>query len=189
MATKFFEHFLYIAEAMTDIGGDGIGLWDEQDQFFYDVLRPAGRRERAAARPLDGRADPAVRGGGARTATSRRRLPEFATRLRWFLDHRPDLASLVSRWNEPGSGRTPAAVAAARPSHEGLLRRMLDETEFLSDHGVRALSKYHEAHPFVLEHGGRPYSDRLRAGRIELRRCSAATRTGAARSGCRSTTC
>src|SRR3712207_6545723 len=106
VATKFFEHFLYIAEAMASHAGHAAGLWDEADGFFYDVLHlPDGRETRLKVRSLVGLiplfavevVDDAVL----------RRLPEFAGRLRWFLDYRPDLASLVSRWHHErlGAGR------------------------------------------------------------------------------------
>ena len=73
IATKFFEHFLHIAEAMTNIGGSGIGLWDEEDEFFYDVLHLPDGRIDAAEGALDGRADPAVRGRDARAGAARAR--------------------------------------------------------------------------------------------------------------------
>ncbi len=75
IATKFFEHFLHIAEAMTNIGDQGIGLWDEEDEFFYDVLQLPRRRDRPAQGALDGRADPAVRGRDARARAARRSCP------------------------------------------------------------------------------------------------------------------
>ena len=115
IATKFFEHFLYIAEAMTNIGGEGIGLWDDEDEFFYDVLCLPRRTSNPAAGALDGRADPAVRGRDRRARRCSNKLPEFSARSNWFREHRPDLATLVSRWNEPGAdGRR--LLAAARPS-------------------------------------------------------------------------
>ena len=104
---------------MTNIGGDGIGLWDEADEFFYDVLQPARRRAHAAARALDGRADPALRGGGARARAFEQACPASPRRLSWFLRNRPDLAQLVSRWTRAGQGHARLAVAAARPPHEG----------------------------------------------------------------------
>ncbi len=156
-ATKFFEHFLYIAEAMTDLGGQGIGLWDEDDGFFYDALRlPGGRVEKMRVRSLVGLIpmlaveviDPKLI----------ERLPEFARRLRWFLNHRPDLAGLISRWTEPGMGERSLLSLLRGHRMKKLLVRMLDEAEFLSPHGVRSLSKAHEAHPFVLQHDGHSYA-------------------------------
>ena len=90
-------------QAMTNIGGDGIGLWDEEDEFYYDVLHLPDGQPRAAAGALDGRADPAVRGRGARRIACSSTCPNSPRRLRWFLDYRPDLAKLVSRWHEPAA--------------------------------------------------------------------------------------
>jgi hypothetical protein len=81
-------------------------------------------------------------------------LPEFTDRLDWFLKNRPGLAQLVSRWEEPGLGERRLLSLLRGHRMKMLLRRMLDETEFLSDYGVRALSKYHEAHPYVFDCAG-----------------------------------
>ena len=152
MASKFFEHFLYIAEAMTDLGGQGKGLWDEEDQFFYDVLRlPDGQVDTMRVRSIVGLIpmlaveviDPALINA----------LPDFAGRLRWFLRYRPDLADLISRWSDPGKGERSLLSLLRGHRLTMLLRRMLDGSEFLSVNGVRSLSKVHEAHPFVFEHG------------------------------------
>jgi hypothetical protein len=157
IATKFFEHFLHIAGAMANLGEEGIGLWDEQDQFFYDVLSLSdGRRVPLRVRSMVGLIplfaveviDQAVLD----------RLPEFAERLRWFLDYRPDLANLVSRWQEPGRGETHLLSLLRGHRMKALLRRMLDETEFLSDYGVRAVSRFHADNPYVLEHNGEGFS-------------------------------
>ena len=153
MATKFFEHFLYIAEAMTDLGGQGKGLWDEDDQFFYDLLRlPDGTVDTMRVRSIIGLIpmlaveviDPSLIN----------KLPDFASRLRWFLRYRPDLANLISRWNDPGEGERSLLSLLRGHRMKMLLERMLDENEFLSPHGVRSVSKVHEAKPFVFEHSG-----------------------------------
>ena len=154
MATKFFEHFLYIAEAMTNLGGQGAGLWDEEDQFFYDLLRlPDGQVDTMRVRSIVGLIpmlaveviDPALVNA----------LPDFAGRLRWFLRYRTDLANLISRWNEPGQGeRSLLFRCCAGHRMKMLLQRMLDENEFLSPHGIRSLSKVYQKQPFVFEHGG-----------------------------------
>ncbi len=85
-------------------------------------------------------------------------LPEFRQRLEWFLEHRPHLASLVSRWQEPGSGERRLLAICRGHRMKRVLKRMLDETEFLSPYGVRALSRVHAEHPYVLEAGGARYS-------------------------------
>ena len=152
IATKFFEHFLQIAEAMTNMG-DGIGLWDEADSFFYDVLNlPNGQTIPLKVRSMVGLIplfavetlepellDPA---------------PEFTKRLEWYLKHRPDLAALVSRWQTPGAGERRLLSLLRGHRMKMVLRRMLDESEFLSDYGIRAISRYHLEHPYRFEWNG-----------------------------------
>ena len=156
MATKFFEHFLYIAEAMTDLGHKGVGLWSETDGFFYDALRlPGGKVERMRVRSLVGLIPMlAVEVIDPKLILA---LPEFARRLRWFLRYRPDLAGLISRWNDPGMGERSLLSLLRGHRLKMLLQRMLDEQEFLSPHGVRSLSKVHKEHPFVFTHDGHSY--------------------------------
>jgi hypothetical protein len=153
IASKFFEHFLHIADAMTKIGADCMGLWDEGDKFYYDVLRsddghslPLKVRSMVGLIPLFAVEvlDPGIFDA----------LPGFSRRLRWFLERRPDLAALVSRWQETAVGERHLLSLLRGHRMKKLLARMLDETEFLSPYGVRALSRYHRDHPFVLEVGG-----------------------------------
>ncbi len=154
MATKFFEHFLYIAKAMTNIAGQGIGLWDEQDEFYYDVLNlPDGRAMPLKVRSMVG----LIPLFAVETLEPEllEALPDFTRRLTWFLNYRPDLASLVSRWSEPGRGERRLLSLLRGHRMKCLLRRMLDENEFLSDYGVRALSRYHKDHPYVFNCHGR----------------------------------
>ena len=157
VATKFFEHFLYIAEAMTNIGGDGIGLWDEFEEFYYDVLQlPGGSRVPLRVRSMVGLIP--LCAVEVLDGCVFEKLPEFTRRLRWFLEYRPDLARLVSRWAEPNSEERHLLSLLRGHRMKRLLARMLDETEFLSDYGVRAVSKYHEQSPFVFEHEGHRFS-------------------------------
>jgi hypothetical protein len=157
IATKFFEHFLYIAEAMNNIGGEGIGLWDEEDEFFYDVLHlPNGQNQLLKVRSMVGliplyavtTIEPALL----------HQLPAFKARLEWFLTHRPQLASLVSRWQEPGVGERRLLAICRGHRMKRVLKRMLDESEFLSPYGVRALSRIHADHPYALDAGGMRYT-------------------------------
>ncbi|MEI9986047.1 MAG: hypothetical protein WDN69_24400 [Aliidongia sp.] len=102
LATKFFEHFLYIADAMTRMGGEH-GLWDEQDEFFYDVLNlPGDRSIPLRVRSMVGLIP--LYAVEVLQAEIFEQLPAFTARLRWFLDHRPNLAKLVSRWTQPAQG-------------------------------------------------------------------------------------
>jgi len=156
VATKFFEHFLQIASAMTDIAGKGIGLWDDEDEFYYNVLSlPDGEAVVVKVRSLVGLIPLfAVETLEPELLAS---VPEFGARLQWVLEHRADLASLVSRWNEPGRGERRLLSLMRGHRLKRVLRRMLDETEFLSDYGVRALSRYYLVRPYVLCHDGREF--------------------------------
>src|SRR5271165_6525578 len=147
IATKFFEHFLHIAEAMNNIGDEGIGLWCDKDEFYYDALNlPNGQSQALKIRSMVGliplfaveTLDPELL----------EQLPGFASRLKWFLNYRPDLAKLVSRWNEPGMGQRHLLSLLRGHRMKCLLRRLLDETEFLSEFGIRAISRHHLDHPY-----------------------------------------
>jgi hypothetical protein len=147
IATKFFEHFLHIAEAMNNIGEGGFGLWSDKDEFYYDVLNlPNGVTTPLKVRSMVG----LIPLFAVETLEEEllQELPEFAGRLKWFLDYRPDLAKLVSRWNEPGVGQRHLLSLLRGHRMKCLLRRLLDETEFLSEFGIRALSRHHLQHPY-----------------------------------------
>ncbi len=149
IATKFFEHFLSIAAAMNKLCGKGLGLWDEQDEFYYDVLHtPGGRNLPLRVRSLVGLM-PLL---AVETVQWQliEALPGFKSRLEWYLQYRPDLASLVSRWQEPGMKELRLVALTRGHRMKCLLRRMLDTEEFLSDYGIRSLSKFHQAHPYSI---------------------------------------
>jgi hypothetical protein len=149
IATKFFEHFLEIARAMTNMGGydSGIGLWDEQDQFYYDELNlPDGRLVPLKVRSMVGLVP--LFAVEVLEPELTRELPEFSGRLAWFLNNRPELANLVSRWYEPGRGYRGLLSLLRGHRMKRLLRRMLDASEFLSDYGVRSLSRQHAQAPY-----------------------------------------
>ncbi|WP_422570001.1 MGH1-like glycoside hydrolase domain-containing protein [Antarcticirhabdus aurantiaca] len=163
VATKFFEHFLVIASAMTHVGTPesekgtatdrGRGLWDEEDGFFYDALvLPDGSEDTLRLRSLVGLIPLcAVEVLDPEAAT---RHPGFARRLGWMLAHRPDLTGQVSRYEEPGKNARLLLSLLRRHRMTALLTRMLDEAEFLSPFGLRSLSKAHGTAPFVLERDG-----------------------------------
>jgi hypothetical protein len=153
IASKFFEHFLSIAEAMGCMYNDGAGLWDERDQFFYDVLNlPDDAHVRLRIRSAVG----LIPLFAVETLEPELldRLPGFRRRLEWFLEHRPELAALVSHWQEPGRGERRLLSLLRGHRMTELLKRMLDETEFLSDFGLRALSRAHLEHPYVFKMDG-----------------------------------
>jgi hypothetical protein len=153
IATKFFEHFLHIAEAMSGMGEDRTALWDDEDKFFYDVLHlPSGSQIQLKVRSMVG----LIPLFAVETLEPEllERLPDFKRRLEWFLQYRPDLAALVSHWNEEGRGNRRLLSLLRGHRMKRLLARMLDETEFLSDYGVRALSRVHAEHPYVFPVNG-----------------------------------
>jgi hypothetical protein len=148
VATKFFEHFTIIAKAMVDQH-----LWNEEDGFFYDVLNlPDGRREPLRVRSMVG----LVPLCATRTLEpqSLAGLPDFVRRLNWYLENKPDLTASVSS-EEIGDERVVRLLSIAGPERlRRVLETMLDESEFLSPHGLRALSRHHLEHPFELRVDG-----------------------------------
>jgi hypothetical protein len=155
MALKFSEHFLWIASSMAHLGGD-TGMWDEEDGFFYDVLRlPDGGARRLKVRSMVGLLPlcAATVFDGSLIA----QYPEIGERLRWFLDARPELVASIHDPRKPGQhGRRLAAILDEAKLRR-VLARMLDEDEFLGPYGVRSLSRHHAEHPYVLEAGGQEY--------------------------------
>jgi len=168
IASKFFEHFLNIAEAMSSMCSNDVGLWDERDQFYYDVLNlPDDQRVLMRTRSMVG----LIPLFAVETLEPEmlERLPGFRRRLEWFLNHRPDLANLVSKWQSPGRGERRLLSLLRGHRMKKLLKRMLDETEFLSDFGVRALSRVHLEHPFELKVGPIDQSVRYSPAEAESR--------------------
>ena len=149
IATKFFEHFLGIAQAMTNIGDAGLALWDEADQFYYDkLISDSGEVIALRVRSMVG----LIPLFAVETLEPEMlaRLPGFDRRLNWYFKHRPELAALVSRWEEPGLGERRLLSLLRGSRMKKLLRRMLDEAEFLSDFGVRSMSRAHAEAPFSM---------------------------------------
>jgi len=158
-ASKFFEHFLYIADAMNDVGG--ISLWDEEDGFYYDAIAFSdGSRQKMEVRSLVGLIPLlAVVAIGPETID---KLPGFERRLQWFIDNRPDLKQNVACMETKGVGAKRLLALCYATHHANgyknklrrLLEYMLDESEFMGPHGIRSVSKYHQDHPFVLSVNG-----------------------------------
>ena len=156
IATKFFEHFLSIAAAINGVGEDTLGLWDETDQFYYDHLNlPDGTNLPLKIQSAVGLIpflavevlDPDLL----------KQLPSFAARMEWYLKYRPQLAALISNWKVCGAGDRRLLSLLRGHRMKALLRRMLDETQFLSGTGIRSLSKAHEQRPFQFKTGGQVY--------------------------------
>ena len=157
LATKFFEHFLYIAGAMENIGDDSVGLWDEDDEFYYDVLHlPDNSSVKLKVRSMVSLIP--LFAVEILDHDMLEKLPDFNRRLQWFLDNRPDLAKLVSRWQETNKGEMHLLSLLRGHRMKKILQRMLDETEFLSEFGIRSLSKYHEEHPYEMWVNGTKFS-------------------------------
>jgi mannosylglycerate hydrolase MGH1-like protein len=158
IATKFFEHFLHIAEAMNNLGEAGIGLWDDEDKFFYDVLHlPDGSMVPLKVRSMVG----LIPLFAVETLEPEllSKVPDFARRLKWFLRYRPDLAQLVSHWNEPSRGQRRLLSLLRGHRMKRLLKRMLDESDFLRLM-VCALSRVHADHPYSFRVNGMDLSVR-----------------------------
>jgi len=153
VASKFWEHFVYIADAMSHRGHDGMGLWHEEDGFFYDVLKlPDGTHFPMKIRSMVGliplfaveTLEPEVLD----------KLPDFKRRLEWFIDNRPDLTGNVACMRTEGMGERRLLSIVDQDKLRGVLKFMLDEREFLSPYGIRALSQFHRGNPYKLDvHG------------------------------------
>jgi len=156
VASKFWEHFIYIAHAMNHRGDDGIGLWDEMDGFFYDVLRFSdGRKYPMRIRSMVG----LIPLFAVETLEPELldRLPGFKRRLEWFIDNRPNLVGNVACMRTRGMQERRLLSIVGRDQLRRVLQLMLDEQEFLSPYGIRALSKHHESHPYSLAVNGMDY--------------------------------
>ena len=155
MALKFAQHFLWIATSMLHTGND-IGMWDDEDGFFYDVLRmPDGRAERLKVRSMVGLLP--LCAVTVFEGKVLEKYPELSHRFLRFLEARPELRAFVHDPLKLGhSGRRLAAILDERKLRR-VLARMLDESEFLSPYGIRALSREHAEHPYVFQVGGQGY--------------------------------
>jgi hypothetical protein len=153
VATKFFEHFIYIANAINHLSGTDVGLWDEQDGFYYDVLHlqdgsvvPLKVRSTVGLIPLF-----AVETLGPDLLDG---LPRFRRRMEWFIKYRPHLMANVCPLTKPGEGGRILLSIASEEQLARVMRRMLDPDEFLSDYGLRSLSRFHAEQPYAFEAGG-----------------------------------
>jgi len=153
VASKFFEHFVHIAHAINVHGTDGLALWDEEDGFFYDAIHlPNGDSHYLKVRSLVGLIPLfAVETLEPETIA---RLPGFQRRMQWFLDNMPDFASRVDSSQTSPNGPRRLLSLVDRRQLVRILGYMVDKEEFFSPHGIRALSKFHAAHPYVLAVNG-----------------------------------
>ena len=147
VASKFFEHFVYICRAMNNIGNAKIELWNREDGFFYDVLHlPDGKTFPMKVRSMVG----LIPLFAVETLDSELidQLPRFKHRMQWFIENRPDFSLHIETQSQDGEVRRFLSLVN-RHRLAKVLRYLLDEQEFLSPHGVRALSRYHHDHPYV----------------------------------------
>jgi mannosylglycerate hydrolase MGH1-like protein len=157
VASKFFEHFVFISQAMNDMGGEGIGLWDERDGFYYDVLHRAdGGHVPMKVRSMVGLVP--LFAVETFEPEDLARLPAFTRRMEWFLNHHAEVSEHVDMSRRNANGARLLLTIANRQKLERIYRYVLDEKEFLSPHGIRALSKFHEEHPFMLNVDGQSHS-------------------------------
>ena len=156
VASKFWEHYVYVANAMNSLRDPVRSLWDEEDGFFYDHLlsrdhEPLALRTRTMVGFVP------IFGAFTVPADTFERYPSFDRRRKWFIGHRPDLVESVGPMVVPGPGGH-LTLGLVRPDQlRRMLVRMLDPDEFLSPYGVRSVSRHHQAHPFVLRLGGQEY--------------------------------
>jgi hypothetical protein len=153
LASKFFEHFVAIADAMNHFGGTG--LWNEEDGFYYDQILLHGHNIPLKIRSMVGIVP--LFAVEALEEEDLGRLPGFVKRMNWFLRNRHDLASQVSYMETAEGGKHRLLAIPSRKRLERMLRYILDENEFLSPFGIRSISKIHEKEPFIFRSNGEEY--------------------------------
>lgn len=157
MAIKFFEHYLYIAEAMENIGETKNGLWNEEDGFFYDLLQlnngdSISLKLRSIVGLIPMFAVEIVE------HEMLEKLPNFTARMEWILKNKPELANLVSHWEVEGKGGKHLMSVLRKTRLTRILKRMSDPNEFLSDYGIRSMSKVYEDKPFKFSVDGQDFT-------------------------------
>ena len=155
IATKFFEHFLRIANAMTHVGNDGHGhsLWDQEDPFFYDALHlPDDRFMRLKVRSIVGLLP--LLAVETLSPEGMEKLRTFSRRVDWFVSKRPQVSMNLPCLYRPGQGKCRLLSILTEDRLVSILKYMLDEKEFLSEYGIRSISKYHQDHPFTFQLDG-----------------------------------
>ena len=153
LATKFFEHFVSITDAMNNLGGSG--LWDEADGFYYDQLHVMNQTLPLKLRSLVGLVP--LFTAEIIDSETLERLPDFAVRFRWFVANRPELARHVEMTKTTDGHERYLLSVPNRDRLVSVLRYALDENEFFSEHGIRSISRFHRDHPYMLECDGQKF--------------------------------
>ncbi|WP_036484551.1 glucosidase [Myxosarcina sp. GI1] len=157
IASKFFEHFLYIVDAMNHFGTEGSDLWNEEDGFYYDVLNlPNGKSIDLKVRSLVGLI-PLLAVTTIEQETMEK-LKGFSGRVDWFVNNRPQLSSNLACMEGCDNHSRRLLAIVDRERLRLLLQKMLDETEFFSDYGIRSVSRYHQEHPYTFKTNGDEYT-------------------------------
>lgn len=157
LASKFFEHFLQIADSLDNMGDENFSLWDDEDEFFYDAISSKdGTHMYLRMRTIVG----LIPMFAVEVIDNEmiENMPVFKERMNWILENKPELASLVSHWEIKGEDSKHLLSLLRGHRLKRLLHRMLNPDEFLSDFGIRALSKEYEKDPFTLNLNGMDYS-------------------------------
>ena len=157
VATKFFEHFLRIARAMTEEGGHGRSLWDEEDGFFYDALHlPDGQLVSLKVRSMVGLLP--LFAVDTIEPDLLARMPDFKRRMEWFYNNRPHLSENLACIYSPGVGERRLLAILDRERLVRVLEKLLDENEFLSGYGIRSVSRYHKNNPYSFHVDGQTHT-------------------------------
>ncbi|KAI0860504.1 Six-hairpin glycosidase [Xylaria cubensis] len=159
IASKFFEHFIFISDAMTfKAGKDEKSLWNEEDGFYYDAISWGGPWiQQLPVRSLVG----LIPLYATMTLEPEliNKLPSFKKRVDWFVENRCDMAERnMASIQKRGKGDRLLLAMVSKDRLEKILKRMLDENEFFSDHGIRSLSRYHKDHPFSMDVNGQKFT-------------------------------
>jgi len=153
VASKFLEHFVHIAHAMNDRGGEGVELWDKEDGFYYDVLHlPNGERHYLKVRSLVGLIPLLAVETLEQDIVDK--LPGFKRRMQWFIDNHPDVANHIEVAEVTGKGTRRLLSLVNREQLGSVARYLLDESEFFSPYGIRAISRFHKDSPYVMSVNG-----------------------------------
>jgi hypothetical protein len=156
LATKFFEHFIYIADAMNELGEEESGLWDEADGYYYDVLKlPDGRAIRMRTQTIAGLVP--LFAIATQRAHDPEDFPEFDRRMQWFLDNRPHLTGKIADLERPGIAARKLLAIVDPDKLKRILEKALDEDGMLSPYGIRSVSRLHARHPFIFEVDGQRF--------------------------------